>query len=1301
MKRKRMKSTAFNVLVVILMQIVINVAVPIKAIAESEIVMEEIVTIQCEDVIFYNELVSILGDKILSKDKAKKSIMVTKTNVESVTSINIQKYEEKKVTNIIGIENFTNLNDLTLADNQISDISVISGLTNLTFLWLDDNQISDISAIKGLTNLTCLWLKDNQISDISAIKGLTNLQSLNLEGNQISDISAIKGLTNLQNLYLDDNQISDISAIKGLTNLTDLYLEGNQISDISAIKGLTNLTCLWLNDNQISDISEIKGMTNLTRLNLGDNQISDISAIKGLTNLKSLWLVYNQISDISAISKLKKLETACFYSQEIQCNINQGGKKEVELPQIIKAAKDINSKVYTDKDYILTNCTLSSDGTKIIIDTDNVNEASVDINSGWANGTLFCVIVNDKTPPKVEVKNSITTPTNQNVTVTITANEEVKTVTGWSISSDRKILSKKYTENKSETIDVIDLAGNKTTVNVKVDNIDKIAPKAEVKNSITTPTNQNVTVTITANEEIKPVSGWKLSTGKTILTKEYAKNGEETVEITDLAGNKTTANVKVDNIDKTAPIIEVKNSITSPTNGNVTVSITANEEVKTVTGWSISTDRKTLSKKYTTNKSETITVTDLAGNTTTASVKITNIDKTAPQIEVTNSITSPTNQNVTVSITANEEVKTVTGWSISSDRKTLSKKYTENKTETIDVIDLAGNKTTANIKVDNIDKTAPTVEVKNSITSLTNENVTVTITANEEIKEVPDWTLSSDKKVLTKVYTENKTETIEITDLAGNKTTAEVTVNNINKIGPKVAIKYSTVEITNQNVIVTITSDKEIQEVDGWTLSSDKKILTKTYNENKEETIQVIDLSGNKITVSVKISNIDKIAPNLNVKYSTVEKTNQNIIATITSDKEIQEVEGWTLDTSKRILTKEYKENGEETIVITDLAGNKATANIKIGNIDKTEPKVEVKNSITTLTNQNVVVTITANKEIREVSGWTLSNDKKRLTKTYTENKTETIVVTDLVGNTTTAAVVVNNINKVGPKATIKYSTVEKTNQSVIVTITSDKEIQEIDGWVLDSSKKILTKEYTANQEETIQITDLAGNTITAEVKIKNIDKIIPDATVKYSTVDPTNQNVIVTITTDKEIQEVEGWTLDSSKKVLTKEYAENKEEEIVIKDLAGNEIKVDIKIANIDKTKPEVNVSYSSTEPVNGKVKVVISVEGEIQVPEGWIYDKENSIIYKEYDANTEETVTIADLAGNEIKVEIIVDNIISSSSSNEDSTIKDNNVDNTISTIPIPKAGIRISILIAIIFMLVCGYVTYKKYGKYKDIK
>ena len=152
----------------------------------------------------------------------------------------------------------------------------------------------------------------------------------------------------------------------------------------------------------------------------------------------------------------------------------------------------------------------------------------------------------------------------------------------------------------------------------------------------------------------------------------------------------------------------------------------------------------------------------------------------------------------------------------------------------------------------------------------------------------------------------------------------------------------------------------------------------------------------------------------------------------------------------------------------------------------------------------------------------------------------------------------------VSPKIEIKYSTTEPTRENVIVKITSNEEIQELEGWELLENKKGLTKEYSENAEETVIIKDKAGNAIPAEISINNIDKKAPEVKVKYNTTNPTRENVRVTITANEEIREVEGWEMSENKKEITKEYTENVEETLNIKDEAGNITQVKISIKNI-----------------------------------------------------------------------------------------------------------------------------------------
>ena len=402
----------------------------------------------------------------------------------------------------------------------------------------------------------------------------------------------------------------------------------------------------------------------------------------------------------------------------------------------------------------------------------------------------------------------------------------------------------------------------------------------------------------------------------------------------------------------------------------------------------------------------------------------------------------------------------------------------------------------------NFDNTAPNIlSVTGNPTEMTNQNVTITVKATDTGSGIKGYSFDDGKTWQTensKEYTENTNGiTIKVKDEVENISSYKEILNitKIDKVAPDIKVNYSTEEVTNQNVTVTITSDEQLQKVEGWNLSEDKQTLTKEYSENDTETVKIKDLAGNESNAQVKITNIDKVAPTCKVEYSTTQSTKENVIVTITSNEQMQEVQGWTLSQDKLKLTKQYSDNKKEELILKDLAGNESKVSIKITNIDKIAPTCKIEYSTTQPTQENVTVTITANEQIQETEGWTLSQDKLKLTKKYTENVEEKITIKDVLGNITTVNIKISNIDKESPTADVKYSITEATNKDVEVTITSNEKLQELEGWTLSQDKLKLTKTYTKNVEEKITIKDIAGNTTTVNVKISNIDKTIPAIT--------------------------------------------------------------------------------------------------------------------------------------------------------------------------------------------------------------
>ena len=75
----------------------------------------------------------------------------------------------------------------------------------------------------------------------------------------------------------------------------------------------------------------------------------------------------------------------------------------------------------------------------------------------------------------------------------------------------------------------------------------------------------------------------------------------------------------------------------------------------------------------------------------------------------------------------------------------------------------------------------------------------------------------------------------------GKSISIPVKVLQTDTSNPKLTISYSTKEATNQPVVVTITSDEEILAVNGWTLSSDNKKISKSFTANYSGEVTVSD----------------------------------------------------------------------------------------------------------------------------------------------------------------------------------------------------------------------------------------------------------------------------------------------------------------------------------------------------------------------------------------------------------------------------------------------------------------------------
>lgn len=700
------------------------------------------------------------------------------------------------------------------------------------------------------------------------------------------------------------------------------------------------------------------------------------------------------------------------------------------------------------------------------------------------------------------------------------------------------------------------------------------------------------------------------------------------------SNNNGNAEVVIDDdVDKTAPSVKVNYSKEHITNENVVVTLEFDEPVYSVSnGFQLENPVKAI-KEYTSNINEDIIVTDLAGNESKVNVLINNIDKNIPN-EVTITDTIFASHDIQTKITLSdsesglnlngckykidniENIENDNGYTkMESDTALVEQTVENDGTYYLHIIsmDNAGNVRKENIKLI-VDSVMPVLNIKYSNSSLTRNDVTVTITSNKPMQDVEGWTSNSNRTVFTKVYTNNVDEEVEFTDLVGRKIKAHIQINNIDKIKPIEPTLSKNIfnekPIDNEkNIDITFKVNiNDNENGSGLDLSKCKYILNQEQNapddfssaksfSNLEQNmnftikensvyylhIKLIDKVGNEnITTQTIIS--DTLNPVVIREYDIKENTNKNVTVTIKSNETLTGTDGWNVSDAGKTLKKEFNKNIDRTIyTFYDLAGNPVSVDVTISNIDQVAPNDSVINK--NIFNSNEFEIVTEISDIGfglnlEECKYVLNSDEKAnfVNASSFKDENETLklkvekdgiyylhtLLKDTVGNEkiTTHKIVIDTKK---PEIKVSYSNKEMTNENVVVTLTSDEKLQELNGWTLSADKKQLTKSYTKNIDTNVEVKDIAGNIAEVNILIENIDKTKPEVEIEYSTTSQTNEPVTVTIKSNEKIQELEGWTLSDDQMSLTKIFEENDTQTITITDLAGNTITESIIVANIE----------------------------------------------------------------------------------------------------------------------------------------
>lgn len=740
--------------------------------------------------------------------------------------------------------------------------------------------------------------------------------------------------------------------------------------------------------------------------------------------------------------------------------------------------------------------------------------------------------------PTAEVQYSTTNKTNQDVVVTL-----VNPSTEITVLNNNGSTTYTFTENGTFTFEFEDGEGNKGKATAEVDWICKTLPEAIFEYDISDPTNRDVTVTVKfkvngeVNDEVEILN----NNGSNKYT--FTENGEFTFEFRGPYGNEGTAIAEVDWICKTLPNATFEYDITEETNQDVTVTVTFDRP-----GTIVTNNGGSNTYTFTENGEFTFEFVGPYGNAGVATARVDWINKDIPSADITYNYTELTNQDVIATLSSDDNI------TITNNDGNNTYTFTENGTFTFEFVNDLGNTGTATATVDWIDKTAPVPTISYNIMEATNGDVVATISFDKENVTVVGGN--------THTFTENGSFTFEFEDAAGNTGTAVATVNWIDKTLPVATITYSTENLTNRDVIATITFDAGGVTVEGGN--------THTFTENSEYVFKYTTSTGSTGVAKAEVTWIDKQVPQPTMVYNTMQPTNDNVFAAITFDKE-----------NVRILnnggdrTHLFTDNGTFTFEYADEAGNSGSLNAVVNWIDRVAPTAEINYSTEALTNGNVIATLVNPSE--EI---TITNNKGSNTRTFTGNGTYTFEFEDLAGNKGTAVAIVNNIDKNLPIATINYSTTNWTKEDVVATINFDKENVEVEGGN--------THTFTENGEYVFEYVDASGNTSMTTAKVTWIDKTAPTATISYSTESLTNGDVIATLNPSEQV------TITNNNGSNAYTFTENSSFTFEFIDRAGNTGTAIATVNNIDKVAPVATITYSTEEPTTGNVIATITFDKE-----------------------------------------------------------------------------------------------------------
>ena len=339
-------------------------------------------------------------------------------------------------------------------DNKTSKLNV---LTNLTTLNINGNQIKNIDIVSNLKLLKYFYFNNNKIESLEPLKGKT-FYELEFTGNNIKNISALSSHRTINNLKMDNNQIEDVSVLSriSMSNEQNLSVNGQKIVRLldKSSSGKVNIVLPQIflasqqSGNKIYSSNELS-LTNCELDSTGQNVIVDADKLNG------------EVAQVEIVSGKAK-GTVLTISAPLNAIITYEPSNTEKTNQNVIARISFNQ---SRREIKITN----NDGKDTYTFEQNGEFTFTYVDQYRVEGSATAIVQNiDKKVPVAQVSQ---VQKNEQVEVTITVNEKVADVEGWTsqqLTNGSMTLTKVYSQDTTEDVKLEDEAGNVTTINVKV-----------------------------------------------------------------------------------------------------------------------------------------------------------------------------------------------------------------------------------------------------------------------------------------------------------------------------------------------------------------------------------------------------------------------------------------------------------------------------------------------------------------------------------------------------------------------------------------------------------------------------------------------------------------------------------------------------------------------------------------------------------------------------------------------------------------------------------------------------------------